>query len=135
MGLFSKLFKPSNKTAEIQVNSPVNKAIEEVKGYSLTYHYEDVEVCVWDGIIPPNTTSNNKIVFIQEKNNKADNRAVLILLVPQKKKLGYIYRGKLQDMINDYLDRGDKVNARISKIEPPPYTSVKIDLAFFKKDA
>lgn len=109
-----------------------NTALENIEGFAVRYMYEDVDVCVWDSIIPPGTKPDNRIALIQEKDNKADPNAVLLLLVPQKKKLGYIYRGKKQDMINDFLNRGDKVTARICSISQHP-TTVQIDLAFYLK--
>lgn len=72
--------------------------------------------------------------FIQEPSNEADNKAVLLMFVPQRRKFGYLYRGKLQDMANDYINRGDKVVARLSYLRFKPYKIVKIDMAFFKKN-
>lgn len=134
MGLFSKLLNRTPETKQTLSDYPTeNKAIEQINGFELAYHYENVNICLWNGIVPDETKADNKIVLIQEKKNKADPRAILLLLVPQKKKIGYIYRGKLQDMVNDYLEKGDKVTARISDIQFSPYASVKIDIAFFKK--
>lgn len=111
----------------------VNMALENIDGYSIRYHYEDVNVCVWNGNIPKGTEVGNRIVFVQEKNNEYDPNAVLLLLVPQKRKLGYLYGGKLQQMVNDYLNRGDKVTARISQITSMPAQNVLIDMVFYVK--
>lgn len=119
---------------ETNVPSPrVNYALENFDGYSIRYHYEDVNVCVWDNIIPQGTEVGNRIVFIQEKDNDYDPNAVLLLLVPQKRKLGYLYGGKLQQMVNDYLNRGDKISARVSHIQTDPYNAVYIDMVFHVK--
>jgi hypothetical protein len=135
--IFKGIFKPASEFREpthcTSVAREMNSAMENIEGYSIRYHYEDVNVCVWDGIIPKGTEVGNRIVFIQEKDNDYDPNAILLLLVPQKRKLGYLYRGKLQDMVNDYLNRGDKVTARVSKITSKPIQKVLIDMVFHVK--
>ncbi|MCD8308605.1 MAG: hypothetical protein LUD19_02025 [Clostridia bacterium] len=102
------------------------------KGYSLAYHYTDVKV-FWEDYIPNDVKAGNRVILIQEPTNEFDNKAVLLMFVPQKKKFGYLHRGKLQDMANDYINNGDKVTARVSYIQFKPQKTMKIDMAFFKK--
>lgn len=106
---------------------------EPIEGYTLKYHYKNVEVSSWDHI-PRDVKIGNRVAFIQEKNNEADPKAVLLIFVPQRKRFGYLFRGKMQDMVNDYLNRGNKVVARLSHLSFKPYKTVKIDIAFFKKN-
>ena len=106
---------------------------EPIDGYTLKYHHKDVEITSWE-YIPQDVKIGNQIVLIQEPTNEADDKAVMLLFVPQRKKLGYLYRGKLQDMANDYINRGDKIVARLSYIRFKPYKIIKIDMAFFKKN-
>ncbi len=106
---------------------------EPIDGYTLKYHYKDVEVSSWD-YIPNDVKIGNRVVLIQEPTNEADDKAVLLMFVPQRRKFGYLYRGKMQDMANDYLNRGDKVVARLSYLRFKPDKVVKIDIAFFKKN-
>lgn len=106
---------------------------EPIDGYTLKYHYKDVEVTSWD-YIPKDVKIGNRVVLIQEPTNEADDKAVLLMFVPQRRKFGYLYRGKLQDMANDYINRGDKIVARLSYLRFKPYKVVKIDIAFFKKN-
>ncbi len=106
--------------------------LEPFEGYSLTYHYENVEISCWE-YIPDDVKIGNRIVFMQEPTNEYDDKAVLLTLVPQRRKLGYLYRGKMQDMVNDYLNRGDKVIARLSYLTFNPCKIVKIDIAFYRK--
>lgn len=117
------------------LTEPIKKksVIEPINGYTLKYHYENVEISSWE-YIPKDIKIGNRIVFIQEPTNEYDNKAVLLMFVPQKKKLGYLYRGKVQDMVNDYINRGDKVVARLSYLSFDPCKTVKIDMAFFKKN-
>lgn len=138
MGLFEIIKKhiPLTQT-DIPIERAADRDIEPVttpiKGYTLKYHYENVEISSWD-YIPRDVKIGNKVVFIQEPTNEADNKAVILVFVPQRKKFGYLYRGKIQDMVNDYINRGDKVIARLSYLSFKPYKVVKIDIAFFKKD-
>lgn len=142
MGLGKKMLSAwlgTNKKKQNTIEMPrspvphVNTALENIDGYSIRYHYEDVNIFVVNDIIPEGTEVGNRIVFIQEKDNKYDDNAVLLLLVPQKKKLGYLRKGKLQEMANDYLNRGDKISARVSLIYKEPSPAVYIDMVFHVK--
>lgn len=105
------------------------------EGYSLKYHYTDVEVCWFTNLfyLPKDVKAGNRVIFVQEPTNPVDDKAVLLMFAPQKAPFGYLKRGKLQDMVNDYINRGDKVVARLSYLEHPPDKCLKIDMAFFKK--
>lgn len=138
MGLFDIIFKskqasaPKTPPERIPDNKP-KSVTEPIDGYDLKYHYEDVEVSSWD-YIPKDVKLGNRVIFIQEPTNKADNKAIILAFVPQRRKFGYLYKGKIQDMVNDYINRGDKVVARLSHLSFKPYKTVKIDIAFFKKN-
>ena len=92
-----------------------------------------MEVSSWD-FIPNDVKIGNRVILLQEPTNPADDKAVLLMFVPQKKKFGYLYRGKIQDMANDYIKRGDKIVARLSYLQFQPFKLVKINIAFFKKN-
>ena len=142
MGLFDeakKLIKQYHDESKVQQqrtqqskSDEKKSVVEDIEGYTLKYHYHDVEVTSWE-YIPRDIKVGNRIICIQEPTNEADNNAVMLMFVPQRKKLGYLYRGKIQDMVNDYLSRGDKVVARLSYLSFKPEFSVKIDIAFYKK--
>lgn len=143
MGLFDeakkmiKQYHDENKTQQQQRTQQPQSAekksvVEDIEGYTLKYHYHDVEVTSWE-YIPRDIKVGNRIICIQEPTNEADSKAVMLMFVPQRKKLGYLYRGKIQDMVNDYINRGDKVVARLSHLSFKPEFSVKIDIAFYKK--
>ncbi|MDE7098806.1 MAG: hypothetical protein K2O60_06635 [Ruminococcus sp.] len=105
--------------------------LEQIDGYNLAYHYDDVNVCCINAV-PIEATLNNKLYLVQDTTNIHDDKAVAIILIPQRRKLGYLYRGKLQDMANDYIRRGDKIKARITYINRST-KQVKMNLSFFKK--
>lgn len=112
-------------------SSGIPYEIEPINGYNLAYHYNNVDVCCINAV-PREAMLNNKLYFAQEPTNIHDNKAVAIILIPQRKKLGYLYRGKLQDMANDYIRRGDKIKARITYVNHST-KEVKMSLSFFRK--
>ena len=118
MGLFD-VFKGIQQSNGIPLErmpeGNVKPVTEPIEGYTLKYHYKNVEVSSWDRI-PRDVKIGNRVAFIQEKNNEADKNAVLLMFVPQRKRFGYLFKGKMQDMVNDYLNRGDKVVARLSHL-------------------
>lgn len=126
MGL-SNIIKKLFKISEIK---SVAKPIE---GYTLKHCYRHVQISSWE-YIPKDIKIGNRIVLIQEPTNEADSKAVMLMFVPQRKKLGYLYRGEMQDMANEYINNGDKVVARLSYLQFKPCKVVKIDLAFFQKN-
>lgn len=140
MGLsnfIKNLFSGSKASLEISPermpDSEPKSVTEPIEGYTLKYHYKDVEVTSWDHI-PRDIKIGNRVILIQEQSNEVDDKAVLLMFAPQRRRFGYLYKGKIQDMVNDYINRGDKVVARLSYLSFKPYKVVKIDIAFFKKD-
>lgn len=141
MGIFDIFKNKSNhKTKPIECFTISNEDRDSLKvppnGYSLKYHYTDIEVCwflsrfkIPKGGLKP----GNRVIFVQEPTNPYDDKAVLLMFVPQRAPFGYLHRGKIQDMVNDYINRGDKVTARVSYFSYKPYPVMKIDIAFFKK--
>lgn len=79
----------------------------------LRYEYEE-NLCLIDGAIESvKGNGGKKIHFKQEPENEHDNKAVAVYL--GRKKIGYVYRGLVQDMCNDYLKREWPVIGHINK--------------------
>lgn len=114
-------------------NNRRNLAVEQIPGYTLKYTYNDVRVCSWE-YIPRDIQIGNRVVLFQEPTNQYDPKAVRLMFVPQRKPFGYLYANGLQEMTNDYINRGDKVIARLSYLTFRPSFCIKIDLAFYQKD-
>lgn len=74
------------------------------------YHYDDVQICVISGEAPDPREFRPRtgLFFYQEPMNPYDDRAVRIENA-RGVKAGYFYRGKLQDMANDFLSSGGKL--------------------------
>ncbi len=91
------------------------------------YVYEK-EICCIDNKVPKLANCGGKeLTFVQEPENEYDSSAVAIYLDEQK--LGYVYRGKTQDMINDWKRKDWYFIGIVNK-----YSSVKITykIAFYK---
>ena len=82
-------------------------------GAALCYEYEE-SLCLFDGAfdhIPGN--GGKALTFKQEPENPHDEKAVAVYL--NGAKIGYIYRGTVQDMFNDYTKRGWRVSGYLNK--------------------
>lgn len=82
-------------------------------GAVLCYEYEE-SLCLLDGAfdyIPGN--GGKPLTFKQEPENLHDEKAVAVYL--NVVKIGYIYRGTVQDMFNDYMKRGWRVFGYLNK--------------------
>lgn len=84
-----------------------------VNNMVLRYTYEE-NIFLCDGGID-NIVGNEKedLVFKQEPDNPYDAKAVAIYL--KNSKIGYVYRGRVQDMINDWIKRGEEFAGYICK--------------------
>lgn len=87
---------------------------EDVENESaLCYEYEE-PLCLSDNafdLIPGN--GGTALTFAQEPDNPHDENAVAVYLKGEK--VGYIYRGLIQDMFNDYSKRGWYVSGYLNK--------------------
>lgn len=104
---------------------------ELYQGVEKTYEYEDVKLYT----VPEECPNFNgirlygRVEFIQEPENLYDDKAVYV--TQSGVKLGYLYRGTLQDMANDYLRRGRKLLGVVSGLD---YQNgvITISMAFYK---
>lgn len=94
------------------------------RGQSLnkTYDYRKVQLAfpaaLSDGI--------GQMAFLySEPENEYDSKAVFA--VCNNEKIGYIYRGKRQDMLNDYMKKGLPVVAVIDNLDP-----LSLRIAFYR---
>ncbi len=71
----------------------------------LIYEYEE-NICLnSNAALRLQGKGGAKVAFIPEPENPYDTNAISILLDGEK--IGYVYRGKIQDMINDWLKRNE----------------------------
>lgn len=86
----------------------------EVDNY-LKYEYER-DLCLSSGVDAADLSGKGgtPITFVQEPDNKYDDKAVAIYL--ESKKIGYVYRGRTQDMCNDWFKRDMLFIGHLAKI-------------------
>lgn len=87
-------------------------------GHYLSYQYDDVKFYPPQELI---SKVNKKILcpgaeitLDQEPRNKQDNRAVALYI--SRYKIGYMLRGTLQDMANDYIENGWPIKVILSDL-------------------
>lgn len=102
---------------------------EVYDGSYRTYEYECGMYLVEGGLEKIKGNAGKDIWFKKDPQNTYDNKAVAITLFGEK--VGYVNRGKTQDMINDYIDRGWTVMGYISKYSVA-LKKVKYEIAFYK---
>ena len=94
--------------------------------YFLNYKYENI------GILKPEGSTidikvGEELKLVQEPDNQYDNRAVAILNLKDEK-VGYLYKGWLQDMVNDFIKKDDPF---FVLAEREPFKSIII--GFYKR--
>lgn len=101
--------KPQSKTAKPSVTVP--SAIGE---YKIAYQYDEgialpnIENCLVKGI-------GSELSFVAEPDNEYDKRAIKI--IADDMFLGYVYKGRIQDMIHDFTKRQEPIYAKLASID------------------
>lgn len=95
--------------------------------YELKYDYNNVFLALSNNYDCSGVTVNDPCILAGEPSNSYDPKAVAVYC--RGKKIGYLKKGRLQDMYHDFIDRDEKVTATISKIENG---NVFIRLCFYK---
>lgn len=88
-----------------------------VDGNKIKYHYDQVRVFTPKEFVLAFEDSDlgKDVSLQQEPDNTYDTRAIAVHA--GNVKIGYLNRGKLQDMVNDYIDRGWPILGCIDSIE------------------
>lgn len=138
-GIFKKIYKALNEKTTSK-SSNVNKGQgqsdriivpDRYDEWAIYKVYDDVKVCTNknDKLDYDRLYLNGVAMLEQEHENPYDSRAVAVTQCGQK--LGYIYRGGMQDMINDFMGRGEPVSAWLTKIDSKN-NELQIKLAFYR---
>lgn len=109
-------------------------------GKACAYRYEHVGVYIPDISVIDDIEVGRIAVLLQEPSNKYDPRAVAVYTDSVKTgkniKVGYLYRGKIQNIANDWEDRGEPAFCQIACINKqsanPDKDGVKINMSFYK---
>ena len=80
-----------------------------IDGKALKYSYEAPLVMLPDvcGVADLIGKTGKSLDIVLEPENEYDSRAVALYL--EGKKIGYVHKGRLQDMIHDWIERGDEI--------------------------
>lgn len=98
-------------------------------GCDLAYQYEDVRLFVPSSELFSKMSVGTELFGIQEPDNPHDSKAVRLILSGET--LAYFYRGKLQDMANDYLQFGGRVYGIVSSLSPEDQT-IMANIGYYK---
>lgn len=120
----------TNKTATVPDGQMNYNLFEEIaEGSILQYEYETEFFLSENALEHINGNGGKGVTFVQETNNAYDSAAVAIYLNDHK--LGYVYRGGIQDMINDWIKRKHFFIGYINKYSVAN-KSATIKIGFYK---
>lgn len=98
--------------------------------------YDNVNICILRdnppdfGIVKQHFDRHTPITFTQESDNPYDNKAVAVFL--KYYKIGYLYKGTLKDMINDFISRGETVVGMLTNVDTSEQ-KIEMNIAFYKE--
>lgn len=98
-------------------------------GFELAYDYADVNLFVPDSDAFSKMDIGTKLNAYQDPDNPYDKKAVRFEW--NNDTLAYFYRGKLQDMANDYLKFGGNVHGVVTALMPQD-KKIQAHLGFYK---
>ena len=97
-----------------------------------SYSYKEVEVVaselISDRPLTEELSAGDTVTFQKEPDNQYDENAILVF--HQSGPIGYLKRGTIQSMVNDWIDENKSVVAKIHSINPYEY-KIFIDMAFY----
>lgn len=101
-------------TQNVEFEKKPEKLPESIRGYVASYRYTEVGI-----FIPKDKTFDVEgfepgaiLTLVQDPENPHDNHAVGLKLHNQL--VGYLYRGKLQDMANDWIEKNLPLRAQLT---------------------
>lgn len=104
---------------------------EFLDGQFLCYEYEE-NVCLIDGAFDGIVGNGGKqITFEFEPENEYDDKAVALYV--EGKKIGYVYRGQIQDMIHSYHKQGRQICGYLNKYSAADKKAT-YKIGFYKPD-
>lgn len=114
----------STSTQSVSVPSTFSPFPTELSGYIKQYEYTQVPIYIPDESNPSPFSINDSVVLKQDHTNAYDSNS--IALYNQSNLTGYLLRGNIQTMANDYLNNDNHIV--IAKAD----TDKTLCLAFFK---
>lgn len=89
---------------------------KQIGGVPVAYQYQEVDIAMTDKVVKEFSVVHpgDAISFIPEPTNAYDPQAIEIWSNNQL--LGYVYRGKIQDMLNDFLKFKEPVHGMVFSV-------------------
>lgn len=141
-GLFGSILgagRPAPEAEPVQAparvfRAPLKDYPEEAQGFILVRAFRGVKIYPpwqdWRYFKPSAVVARPTLEIVREPKNEYDKNAVALLW--QERRLGYLYRGSLQDMTNDWLRRDWPVFASFERgTKDYGDSEVYISLAFY----
>lgn len=126
-----KAEKGTAKVSEVSGTVKLHEPLDVINGQKLKYFYKDVKIYA-EKNLSVECKINDELVLKHEPDNEYDENAVAVL-TSQRVKLGYLFKGKLQQMVLDFMKNDDDdVIAKIASYNPQN-SEIIIALAFYKK--
>ena len=130
----AKRTEQAKKTTYVQKVSgtvKLHEPLDVINGQKLKYFYKDVKIYA-EKNLSVECKINDELILKHEPDNEYDENAVAVL-TSQRVKLGYLFKGKLQQMVLDFMKNDDDdVIAKIASYNPQN-SEIIIALAFYKK--
>lgn len=103
----------------------------EKDGHPLAYHYSNIRVAIIRGNEPDFRflQAGMPVQLLHDPDNKYDNNAVM--LIANGIRIGYLYKGKIQNMVNDFLRYGWPIISHIESIDRENRV-IEIFLGFYR---
>lgn len=120
----------TNLTADNKIHKSYQGFMSIIGDNIKKYEYQENLYTPEDIIELADTNVGKEIEFKQENDNPYDSNAVAVYLADTK--IGYVYRGKVQDMINDWIKRNDYFLGFIDIVDKNK-KQIKYKIAFYKK--
>lgn len=94
----------------------VRVTVETRGGSSGEYDYHNVDVCILRGTDPDlsDVAVGDAVELVPEPENEADDHAVAVYIGGDR--VGYLFRGRLKNMVWDFLARDSDVEAEVSAV-------------------
>ena len=127
LNLFKKKAQEAPKKADSAtkakaVDNSTNKQNKPVKKEFSDYIFTPAEI--YEGI-GDDVCEDDAVSFIKEPDNPYDPNAVRVMWKRSKVQLGYLFKGRTQKLINQALDEGWKIRAKIDFMDDPEQDKAK----------
>lgn len=137
------LFRRRKKKRVQAIRSPQPSARERravsvpasIDGAPMVYHYDDVGIYTPDrlGLDFSCIAPGLPVCFVHEPSNEYDSDAIAACVDHDEfRKIGYMNRGKLRDMLSDWMERLDPIHAHIASVDDSA-RKITLYIAFYRE--